>query len=102
MMPSPYRSAVPNTPSDTKMPALATVPGLLRGITREVRAKMPPSPRLSARMTNNRYFTEIMRINDQKASEQTPNTLMRSTVITCDFSVNASFSAYNGLVPMSP
>lgn len=38
----------------------------------------------------------------QNASEQTPKTLIRSTVITWDLSVNASLSEYRGLVPMSP
>ncbi|CAB4729320.1 unannotated protein [freshwater metagenome] len=63
---------------------------------------MPPSPRLSALITSIRYFTEMMMTSDQKASEQTPNTLMRSTASTWDFSVKASFREYSGLVPISP
>ncbi|MEY5060003.1 MAG: hypothetical protein RJA51_1750 [Actinomycetota bacterium] len=63
---------------------------------------MPPSPLLSAFITKKRYLTEMMMTRAQKASEQMPYTLMVSTVITCDFSVNASFMAYSGLVPMSP
>jgi len=47
---------------------------------------------LSARITNIRYLIEMMMISDQKARELTPYTLMRSTVITCDFSVKVSFS----------
>ena len=101
MIPSPYKSAVPKMPSATRRPALAAI-GPRRGMTSAVRARMPPSPLLSARITKSRYFTEMMMTKAQNASEQIPYTLMRSTVMTCDFSVNASLSAYNGLVPMSP
>ena len=37
-----------------------------------IRARMPPSPRLSARMTSRTYFTVTMRISDQKISERQP------------------------------
>ena len=36
------------------------------------RAMTPPSPSLSARMTTRTYFTETMRVTDQKTSEMTP------------------------------
>ena len=101
MTPSPYRSAVPNTPSVTRMAPLRTV-SPRRGKTIAVRARMPPSPLLSARITNMRYLMEMMMMSDQNAREQIPNTLIWSTVITCDFSVNASLNEYSGLVPMSP
>ena len=39
---------------------------------------MPPSPRLSARITRKTYFTVTMRISDQKISDSTP---MISTVV---------------------
>ncbi len=71
MMPSPYNNAVPNTPNETRMPALATVRPRF-GITSAVSAKIPPSPLLSARMTNIRYLIEMMMTSDQKANEHTP------------------------------
>ena len=37
---------------------------------------MPPSPWLSARMTKNRYLTEMMMTSAQNASEQIPNTFV--------------------------
>ena len=36
---------------------------------------MPPSPSLSARMTNVTYFTETTSVIVQKTSEMTPKTL---------------------------
>ena len=71
MTPSPYRRAVPKTPSATRTPARATR-RCSRGRTRAVRARMPPSPLLSARITKNRYLTEMMMTSDQNAREQMP------------------------------
>ncbi len=75
--PSPYNNAVPNTPSITR-PAICR---LLRAvcITSAVSAKIPPSPRLSARMTSARYLTEMITINAQKAMEATPRALVSTT-----------------------
>ena len=39
-----------------------------------MRARMPPSPRLSARRTMARYLTEIVRMSAQKMRERTPRT----------------------------
>jgi len=53
---------------------------------------MPPSPWLSARITKNRYFTEMIITRAQKASEPTPNTFVLLTSSTWVCSVNASRS----------
>ena len=48
--------------------------GALRrvGETSAVSAMMPPSPQLSARMTNARYLIEMTRMSDQTMSESSP------------------------------
>ena len=51
------------------------VAGASRGATSDISARMPPSPRLSARMTKTRYLIEMTMISDQKISESTPSTL---------------------------
>ena len=61
---------------------------------------MPPSPRLSALNTNARYLTETIRISDQKISDNTPSTFAGVGAIV--WGPKQSFSAYRGLVPMSP
>ena len=40
---------------------------------------MPPSPRLSARMTKLTYLIETARMSAQRMSEMTPNTSARSS-----------------------
>ena len=40
-------------------------------------ARMPPSPRLSARITNTRYLMETMMIRAQKISDITPRMFRR-------------------------
>ena len=40
---------------------------------RDINARMPPSPRLSARITNRQYLIEIVRINDQTMSDKMPS-----------------------------
>ncbi len=77
-------------------------PGALcSGRASAISARMPPSPRLSARSTTPRYFTEITRISDQKISDSTPITL--ACVGGTAYSPKKhSRIAYSGLVPMSP
>jgi hypothetical protein len=62
---------------------------------------MPPSPSLSARITNSTYLTDTVMISDQKTSDSTPYTLPTVTGMACTPSKH-SRSAYSGLVPMSP
>jgi hypothetical protein len=62
---------------------------------------MPPSPWLSARMTNVRYLTVTTRVSAHTMSEQTPST---SATSGCCPGCGAmpTCSVYRGLVPMSP
>ena len=60
----------------------------------------PPSPLLSARSTSSTYFSETMIVIVQKISDSTPR--MLSCVAGTRPPWNTSFSAYSGLVPMSP
>ena len=76
IIPSPYSSAVPNSPS-----MMSAQRGLRfsapTGVTSAVSARIPPSPRLSARRTKMPYLTEITSTSDQKMSDSTPSTLAR-------------------------
>jgi hypothetical protein len=47
---------------------------ILIGVASAVSARMPPSPRLSARRTKTPYLTEMMRISAQKIRDITPKT----------------------------
>ena len=49
------------------------------GMTSAVRARMPPSPWLSARITSGRYLIEMMMISAQNTSEATPSALASVT-----------------------
>ena len=42
---------------------------------------MPPSPPLSARITNSTYFTDTVMTSDQTMSDRTPSTLAVETGI---------------------
>jgi hypothetical protein len=46
---------------------------------RAVRARIPPSPSLSARITNAMYLIEITIISDQKINETIPSTFAIDT-----------------------
>ncbi len=50
-------------------------PRSVRGLTSARSARMPPSPRLSARMMKVMYFTTMTRMSDQTTSERMPSTL---------------------------
>jgi hypothetical protein len=50
-----------------------------RGLTNASRARMPPSPWLSARMIRIAYLMEMTMINDQKISDTTPSTASGET-----------------------
>ncbi len=49
--PSPYSSAVPNTPRVTIAAPVFVMGSPRRGMTSDVNARIPPSPWLSARIT---------------------------------------------------
>ena len=87
MMPSPKNRQAPEMPTKARMTrsrSLAT-PRWARAI----RARMPPSPRLSARMTSMTYLTVTTRINDQKISERTPSTSHEVTPVGLKCSILA-------------
>ena len=64
-------------------------------------AMMPPSPRLSARSTSVTYFRLTTSISAQKIADNPPR--MFSGVSGSPFcGLKVSFTAYSGLVPMSP
>ena len=69
--------------------------------TSAVSARMPPSPRLSARMISVMYFSVTTMTSAQKITDSTPSTLAGVSDSPYD-PVNAVRSVYSGLVPMSP
>ncbi len=99
MTPSPYRSAAPKSPSrssaDRPFFEMSFWP------TSAISARIPPCPRLSARMTNSRYLNVTTKVIAQKTRERTPSTF--SGVGATEWvPPKHSLSAYSGLVPMSP
>ena len=76
--PSPYSSAVPKTPSMTSA-AVRRPPGVF-GMTSAVSARMPPSPRLSARMMKVMYLMEMMITSAQNATDASPSAFVSLTV----------------------
>ena len=66
------------TPSRTS-PATRRRVVVALGMTRAVRARIPPSPWFSARMTSARYLIEMMTIRAQNAIDATPRALVSST-----------------------
>src|SRR6266852_5330299 len=77
------------------------LPASPRAPTSDISARMPPSPRLSARITSTRYLIEMMMISDQTMSDSTPMTFCGVGRTPCSLRKH-SRSAYSGLVPMSP
>src|SRR5947208_15972546 len=63
---------------------------------------MPPSPRLSARRIRIAYLREMIKMRDQRMSETTPRTASGLAIPPALAALVASFSAYGGLVPISP
>ncbi len=64
-------------------------------------AMMPPSPRLSARMMRTTYFSDTTIISAQNIVDRPPRIVACSSARPC-CGENVSFTAYSGLVPMSP
>ena len=65
------------------------------------KAKMPPSPRLSARITNKTYFRVTTKMMDQKISDKIPRILLGLTNKPYS-GLKHSRNVYKGLVPTSP
>ena len=72
IMLSPKNSEAPKMPSPARMSFVRRPPGTLRPLIRVMRARMPPSPSLSARSTSRTYLIVTMIVTDQKISEMTP------------------------------
>ena len=70
MTPSPKNRQAPAMPTRAR-PLRIGVLAIPR-CARTMSARMPPSPRLSARITSNTYFTVTIRMSDQKNSDSTP------------------------------
>jgi hypothetical protein len=98
---SPKNSAAPKTPSEVNTPVRTSTFAVAR-CTSAVRARIPPSPWLSARMTNARYLIETIREIAQKTSETTPYTSLGVGRTAPPFREKTIWSAYSGLVPISP
>src|SRR5258708_17821354 len=83
------------------MPANSRIPGVkpLAPI-KDISAKIPPSPRLSARMTNRQYLIETVTIKVQNTSESTPSAVcgVNWPPVAC----TTVCRVYKGLVPKSP
>ena len=52
--------------------------------TSDIRARIPPSPWLSARMTKKQYFSEIVISRVQKISERTPSAVAPDAPVPTD------------------
>ena len=99
MTPSPKKMAVPKMPSSSSR---------LRSTGRdftacEASASMamrPPSPLLSARRISVTYFSDTTTVSVQNTMDKMPR--MFSGVSGTRPWAKTSFSAYSGLVPMSP
>ena len=99
MMPSPKNRQAPAMPIRDRM-RRRLEPADTRWAS-AMSARMPPSPRLSARMTRSTYFTVTIRINDQKISDRMP--MISVSVIGKPWkSCRLVLNAYSGLVPISP
>lgn len=66
-----------------------------------ISASTPPSPLLSARITNSTYLMPTTRMIAQNNSEITPRIALGVRGMPWA-GLNASLSEYSGLVPMSP
>jgi Pyridoxamine 5'-phosphate oxidase len=98
---SPAKGEAPRIPS--AISASGAPPRLsLTRCRSEVSAKMPPSPRSSARMTKLTYLSDTMIMSDQNTSDITPYTEARVTCTAWLSTVKTAWIAYSGLVPMSP
>src|ERR1700675_115842 len=66
----------------------------------DINARMPPSPRLSARMTMRQYLIDTVMIRVQNTSDSTPSALcgVKCPPVAC----TTVCRVYKGLVPRSP
>ncbi len=97
IMPSPRNRAAPQMPR--KKGIIACRPRVLRA--RAIRASVPPSPLLSARIRKMTYLIVTIRVRAQSTRDTTPSTDSSTLVVPLAW-CSASRMAYSGLVPMSP
>ena len=83
IMLSPKNSDAPNTPRPARMSLVRRLPAAPRRLINVIRARMPPSPSLSARITSRTYFSVTMMVTDQTISEIRPYTLAFVTDTGC-------------------
>ena len=97
--PSPKNRQAPAMP--TRAIALLTPRPTETRCASAISARMPPSPRLSARITRKTYFSVTMMISDQKISDSTP--MISVCVVWAASNIcRLALKAYSGLVPISP
>src|ERR1700677_833461 len=83
------------------MPVRSLAPRVkLLAPTSDISAKIPPSPRLSARITNRQYLIETVMISAHTMSERMPMAL--AGVNRPPTACTTVCSVYSGLVPRSP
>ena len=70
--------------------------------TNAERASTPPSPLLSARRTTVTYLTDTMMVSDHTTIEMIPSTSLVVGPIRPPSMEKTVWTAYSGLVPMSP
>src|SRR5712664_2895528 len=90
----------PNTPSIINIRERRDPASAVRS-DNAINASTPPSPLLSARITNSTYFSDTTMVMAQNSIEIMPYTAFDEKGIPCS-GLKHSFNAYNGLVPMSP
>jgi hypothetical protein len=88
------------------MPSIMTTANLRRcasfSRSNATRARMPPSPSLSARMTKVTYLTDTTIVIAQITIEMTPNTSTGVGLTLLWSMLKTVCNEYKGLVPMSP
>ncbi len=90
----------PNTPSIINTLARLE-PAFAVRRDKAIKASTPPSPLLSARITNSTYFSETTMVIAQNSIEIIPSTAAGVNGMPCS-ALKHSFNAYSGLVPISP
>lgn len=80
---SPKNSDAPKMPRPARISLVRRPPAAPRRRISVIRARIPPSPSLSARMTSRTYFTVTIRVTDQTIIEISPYTLAFVTVTGC-------------------
>ena len=98
--PSPKNSAAPSSAISITTRRAVGEPPMARWAS-VINAMMPPSPRLSARITNVTYLIATTLTSAQVTSDSTPSTVLSDGCRPYS-GRNTSPSVYSGLVPMSP